>query len=78
METTTEVKLSPELRKKLDAAVRVAKPRRVPWSPTEDAVLRGYYLKLPTKELTKFLPGRTIHAITCRARTIGLARGWNQ
>lgn len=72
MEQTIVVKLSPELRKKLDAAVRDNPPRRKDWGPEEDAVLRGYYKKITVQKLTEFLPGRTIHAITCRARTLGI------
>ena len=73
METTTEVKLSPELRKKLDAAAQKSKRRRF-WEPWEDQVLRDYYSKLTPRELTKYILGRSAHAIHCRAVILGLSR----
>ena len=72
METTTEVELSPELRKKLDAAVRNHPPPRRFWNAAEDAILRKYYKRMAPKHLREFLPGRSVHALHCRAIILGL------
>ena len=66
MEQTTVVKLSPELRKKLDAAVRDSPPPRKYWTPEEDAIVREYGNKLRVAELMKFLPGRGAQVVSTR------------
>jgi hypothetical protein len=75
METTTEVKLSPELRKKLEAAVKKAKLPPIPWSATELTILREYYPRMGPRALEAFLPGRTGGAIRKKAEEMGLRVG---
>jgi len=42
------------------------------WSEREDAIVRRYYGKVPTKDLVAHLDGRTMCAIRLRAQRLGV------
>lgn len=44
------------------------------WTAEEDAILRAYYLKVPTKEILQYLPGRTYKAVCKRANDLELTQ----
>jgi hypothetical protein len=45
---------------------------RVFWSPEEDQILLMNYGKIPFKQISNFLPGRTRSAVKGRARNLGM------
>lgn len=71
METTREVKLPAELRKKLEAVVP-SPPRNKPWEEWEKKVVRDYAPKLGARRLVPFLPGRTAEAIQNQMVRMGI------
>lgn len=46
---------------------------RVPWTESENDVIRDTYGKMHPKEIARLLPGRTTSAVCQQARTLGLS-----
>jgi hypothetical protein len=44
------------------------------WKISEENLLRRYYGRVNVSEIATYLPGRTLHAISCKARDLGLAQ----
>ena len=72
-ETTREVKLSADLRKRLDAAAEAADIEH-PWEEWEKLVLLEYYRRLGATGCAKFLPGRSVGAISNMAGRLNARR----
>ena len=66
METTREVKMPADLRKRLEEAT-AAPPKNREWEEWEKVVVRDYYPKFGAEGLKPYLPGRTRDAITAMA-----------
>jgi hypothetical protein len=54
----------------LEEAMERFNPRA--WTPEEEAILKKYYKRVPTKDLLKYLPRKTENAIYTKAGRMGL------
>jgi intein/homing endonuclease len=51
-----------------------AMPKQPLWSPLEIDIITSYYRTMSNQEICKLLPGRTIAAVSLKAKSLGLKR----